>query len=162
MSIAHSVFIPNSFRFVIIYVDSFEKKCLGGRIYHPSFNHIKSFNSLIELLLIMEGLFDDLSYPWPSMRIRTFQNQLSHSEKKEFTNEKEAKMHYLERKGKLGSFSVRVQFRRNASWQGTLRWIDKNKEEYFRSTLEMIMLMDNALCGGEGWNENNKNMLYNF
>ena len=40
---------------------------------------------------------------------------------------------------------VEVQYRRNATWQGTVRWLDGNKTERFRSTLELLKLMDSAL-----------------
>ncbi|NLZ80496.1 MAG: hypothetical protein GX913_01625 [Clostridiales bacterium] len=156
MSIAKSVYVPNSYRFSIVYVDSYKNKCLSGRVYHPTYGKAKSFRSLIELLKMMEDLFDNMSYPTASMQIRKFQPEILHIDKESYGNENGVSMHYLERKGKLVTFSVKVQFRRNASWQGRLRWIDKNREEHFRSILEMIMLMDNALSEGESWNSNEK------
>ena len=53
---------------------------------------------------------------------------------------------------KKENFIVQVQFCRNASWQGTLTWIDKKKSRCFRSTLELIKLMDSAISidHGEG------------
>jgi len=42
-----------------------------------------------------------------------------------------------------------VIFRQNASWQGSLAWIEKNIEEPFRSALEMFMLIDSALSNPE-------------
>ena len=155
MSIAKSVYIPNSYRFGVIFVDGYEYKCIRGRFYHPTFGRAKNFQSLIELLKMMDQLFNDISYPTPSMEIRKFQPDLpeiSYTDKSPKGNEDGVGMHYLDRKGKLATFSVKVQFRRNASWQGTLRWIDKNKKDYFRSTLEMIMLMDSALGEVESWN----------
>lgn len=55
-------------------------------------------------------------------------------------------------KDKKATFIVQVQFRQNATWQGSIHWNEKNKTQYFRSTLEMIKLMDEAL--GEGREEN--------
>lgn len=43
------------------------------------------------------------------------------------------------------SFLVKVQFRQNASWQGTIQWIENGKTQKFRSCLELIRLMDKAV-----------------
>ena len=31
------------------------------------------------------------------------------------------------------------------TWQGKLTWAEKNRSQYFRSTLELLKLMDRAL-----------------
>ena len=49
------------------------------------------------------------------------------------------------KRGALASFSIRLLFRQNASWQGILTWIEGGQEQYFRSVLELVLLMDNAL-----------------
>lgn len=43
------------------------------------------------------------------------------------------------------SFVVNIQFQQNATWQGTITWIEQKKTVRFRSTLEMIKLMDSAV-----------------
>ena len=43
------------------------------------------------------------------------------------------------------TFVVQVQFCENSSWQGTLSWTDQRKEQHFRSALELVKLMDEAL-----------------
>jgi len=47
------------------------------------------------------------------------------------------------------TFLVRVQYRQNASWQGTIQWLDQKKTVPFRSMLEMIMLIQDALDQAE-------------
>jgi len=42
------------------------------------------------------------------------------------------------------TFLVNIQFQQNATWQGTITWTEKNLTQRFRSTLEMIKLMDDA------------------
>ena len=44
-----------------------------------------------------------------------------------------------------GTFVVNVQFRQNATWQGNILWMEENRKQNFRSVLEMIRLMDEAL-----------------
>ena len=48
--------------------------------------------------------------------------------------------------GKLATFVVDIASRRNESWQGTVTWIDRGREERFRSVLELNSLLDSALC----------------
>ena len=49
------------------------------------------------------------------------------------------------------SFLVHVQFRQNATWQGTITWVNKGETQHFRSVLEMIRLMTEAVeSAGEG------------
>ncbi|MGI6193011.1 MAG: hypothetical protein ACOYI3_05565 [Christensenellales bacterium] len=47
--------------------------------------------------------------------------------------------------GEKGTFVVRVLFRQNATWQGTVTWIEGNKTQHFRSMLELIHLLEDAL-----------------
>jgi hypothetical protein len=54
-----------------------------------------------------------------------------------------------QRSGKLATFSMRVMFRQNASWQGSVTWLEEKREESFRSTLELLMLMHSAFCAAE-------------
>ena len=37
--------------------------------------------------------------------------------------------------GKIATFTVRILFRQNASWQGTLSWVDHQMENRFRSVM---------------------------
>jgi hypothetical protein len=43
------------------------------------------------------------------------------------------------------TFIVQVQFNQNESWQGTVAWTEQKKEKRFRSTLELIRLLDQAI-----------------
>ena len=47
--------------------------------------------------------------------------------------------------GRLAPFIVRILFRQNASWQGSVVWVEGRQEERFRSALELVLLMDSAL-----------------
>ena len=51
--------------------------------------------------------------------------------------------------GDVATFAVRVLFRQNASWQGSILWVEGDREESFRSVLELIFLLDSA-AGAEG------------
>ena len=47
--------------------------------------------------------------------------------------------------GKEATFALRILFRQNSSWQGSITWLEGKQERSFRSVLELILLMDNAL-----------------
>ena len=39
---------------------------------------------------------------------------------------------------------IRIQYRRNASWQGTIQWLNGRKKSTFRSVLELGNLIKDA------------------
>ena len=49
-----------------------------------------------------------------------------------------------------GTFEISVKFKQNSTWQGEILWVEKNKKQNFRSSLEMLKLMDEALVEGVG------------
>lgn len=58
------------------------------------------------------------------------------------------------------NFYIRILFRQNVSYQGTIEWIsgskDQNKKRYFRSLLEMISLINEAVEMNDGKNTDYK------
>ena len=53
------------------------------------------------------------------------------------------------------SFIVNILQLQNASWQGTVTWVEDNKTQSFRSALELIRLIDSTLEDGSNldWKE---------
>ena len=47
-----------------------------------------------------------------------------------------------------GTFEISVKFTQNSTWQGEIHWVEKNQKQNFRSALEMLKLMDEALADG--------------
>ena len=45
----------------------------------------------------------------------------------------------------IGTFEISVKFMQNSTWQGQIHWIEENRKQNFRSALEMLKLMDEAL-----------------
>lgn len=43
------------------------------------------------------------------------------------------------------TFLVQVFNQKNATWQGSVTWMEKNETEHFRSLLELIKLVDAAV-----------------
>lgn len=49
------------------------------------------------------------------------------------------------RQKKTEIFIIKVMDQQNATWQGSVTWVDEQREQYFRSTLELLKLIDGAL-----------------
>lgn len=63
------------------------------------------------------------------------------------------------------SFLVKIQYRQNTSWQGTIKWLDGKQTRHFRSCLEMMMLIEDAIASDKSetkkiefhsWKENDE------
>jgi hypothetical protein len=50
---------------------------------------------------------------------------------------------------KKGTFIVKIEYCQNESWQGQVVWAEENRSERFRSTLELIKLIDEAMSSGQ-------------
>lgn len=42
-------------------------------------------------------------------------------------------------------FVIQILDTQNATWQGTVTWMEEDRQESFRSALELIKLLDSAL-----------------
>lgn len=47
--------------------------------------------------------------------------------------------------GKIATFKVQILYRRNGSWQGSVMWLETRHEEQFRSELELMSIIYQAL-----------------
>lgn len=127
-------------RTFIVCVDSFDKGELRGRFYGGKCEKGKRFENLMELLVATDKSLDDNNFPQAFSKMRHF-TAPARAEAKDADTEKI-------REGDAATFSVRILFRQNASWQGYLSWLENGAEESFRSALEMIFLMNSALETG--------------
>jgi len=48
-----------------------------------------------------------------------------------------------------GTFEISIKFMQNSTWQGQIHWVERNVKQNFRSALEMLKLMDEALTETE-------------
>lgn len=44
-----------------------------------------------------------------------------------------------------GTFVIKIVDKQNATWQGSVNWVEGKQEKSFRSALELIKLIDGAL-----------------
>jgi len=46
-------------------------------------------------------------------------------------------------------FLIKIMFRKNVNWQGEVHWLNTGKKRNFRSSLELLMLIQEAMEMGE-------------
>lgn len=127
-------------RKVTVCVDSYDNGIPRGWFYH-TFREAESFESLSQFLVKMDVLLEELRCPQAYNTHRTFATLL-HPQGRTDTSP-------LMRKGRKATFELQILFRHHSSWQGVIVWKDKNTQQYFRSVLELIFLLDSALRGLE-------------
>lgn len=140
-------------------LDFYDGERQSGRLYHQYTSGAITFTSLFEAFDHMERFYDDLLLPQAALRIRSFRadrRKMEQAIKRErmpklpdYTR-KEMKImeefnKVTEQRGKDSTFIIHVKYRQNASWQGEVTWVDKQKKEYFRSALELVRLIDSAV-----------------
>lgn len=127
------------YRRTTVCIDSYENGIPSGRLYSRSLPEGKAFHGVTRFLLEMEQALDETDFPKAFTELRHF---ITPSEGKTAARVNE------QRKGAISTFTVRILFRQNASWQGSILWQEGRQEQFFRSVLELILLMDNALSYG--------------
>lgn len=118
----------------IVCVDSYNDRIFRGRFYNPQ-RRMESFSSLTQFLVSMEKLLDEMQVSSAPIKAPASALPLPSDEENSPPI----------RKGARATFELQVLFRQHTSWQGILKWREKNVEHSFRSALELVLLMDDAL-----------------
>lgn len=130
-----------------ICIDDYQQGDIYGRIYHVSLDQPIHFHGVLSLLREMDQYLDSYDFPQVGMQLRSFSTKESNRAARE--DQAAVVTHFAKEyiRGKLATFRIRILFRQNATWQGSIRWMEGDKEERFRSVLEMMMLMDSCFTG---------------
>lgn len=116
----------------ILCVDSYENRILQGRLSGTEPEE-HAFSSLAELLVWLEAQPDNVHPPGMDIYQEPPQEQFSPV-----------------RRGAKATFELQILFQQHNSWQGLLKWREKNIEQSFKSALELVLLIDSALEGKSG------------
>lgn len=125
------------YRNTVVCIDDFRDGVPSGRFYNPFCQDGKSFHGMMEFLTEMENTLEDMDFPKAFTVTRSFSDCRT-----ENTGPPESR----HQTGKQATFSLRILFRQNASWQGSVVWLEGKKEQSFRSVLELVLLMNSALA----------------
>ena len=128
----------NQYRMTTVCIDDYENGVMSGRLYNPYLPEGDSFHSTMEFLKKMESMLDGMKFPQSFMENRVFQAPPE--------IKAETPLISSQKRGTCGTFRLRVLFRQNTSGQGAVTWVEGAREETFRSALELLLLMDRAIC----------------
>ncbi len=137
---------------VWVCVDSFSNQELQGTFYSCFQENPTLFSGTGTLLIKLENLCDTLRCPDSFFEKRDF---IPKTPPKGSVPSKKNEPNYHLRlhkpaalknhSGKLATFEIKIIFRQHASWQGRITWKEGGRINYFRSALEMLHLIYNAL-----------------
>jgi hypothetical protein len=132
----------------IIYLMPMQNKTMNGFIYSKYFNKTFQFYNEYQMLSAMDDLFDSVAFPQALFEKRSF---LSRKIKKIIIKADDGMEEIAENalQNEKTTFVVHVQYRQNATWQGSITWVEQNRTQNFRSSLEMLKLMEEASNQGE-------------
>lgn len=131
-------FRGNQYRATQVCIDSYHDGVPVGRLYNQASHEPRPFRSASQFLLQMEELLDQLQFPQSFQTVRTFGEPVA----KPSVDPAEGAP---SPQGELATFILKVYFRQNASWQGSVTWEEAGLDQNFRSVLELLLLMDDAL-----------------
>ena len=133
-----------------ICIDQYQGDDMKGRIFHVIRKEPICFRGILSFIKGMDELLDTYDFPQAGMKLRTFSTGIKVIEKEPnlVLNETTQVKDVL--RGKLATFRIRILFRQNATWQGTIRWVEQGEEQKFRSVLELLMLIDSCFAKDRG------------
>ena len=131
-------FRDNQYRATQVCVDSYHDGVLAGRLYNQAVSEALSFHSTVQFLLQMEDLLDQMQFPQPFHAVRSF-GELPPKPSGQVSRDA------AQPAGEKATFVLKVFFRQNTSWQGSITWTETGLDQNFRSALELLFLIDDAL-----------------
>lgn len=135
-----SWYAPN---FINMCIDNINDGELSGRIYHCYSKEPWKFTNILQLIELADDFFDKLEFPQASTSTRSFTStQFSGVDRLDKVQSPED---FIENRGQKGTFFLNVRYRQNSSWQGSVTWVEEQREQHFRSALELLKLIDGAL-----------------
>lgn len=132
-----------------ICVDGMENDEIQGRIYHYYGEEPVRFESVLQMVRIMDRIYDTLVFPQSSTESRSFSKKRvvaagagNRGTKKEKQVSADS---LLSQTGEIGTFVTNVKFRQCTTWQGEFFWKEKESKIFFNSTMEFVRRLDQAL-----------------
>lgn len=142
MPMAQSRFVPHDMKKSVIKVFEYNEMNISGIIVNPHYEKEMYFKSTTQLLKMLDQLQDEINFPDKSMQTRSFVNEAVKS-----PVEAPAEPDLQKNRKTIASFEISILFRQNASWQGSVVWMEKATSAEFRSVLELIFLIDSVMSG---------------
>lgn len=130
---------------MVLCIDNIKSGEVSGRLYHSYQEQPIQFESMEQLVRDTEYFLDEIGFPVADTSSRSF---LEHPSTYHAAGRKQRVLsdeELMQRRGRLGSFILRIQHRQYSSWQGTVTWIEQQRTRTFHSALELIKLLEAAM-----------------
>ena len=118
-------------------VYSYQDKNICGAIGHMSLNEDIVFSNSLQMLFAIEEILDSIQFPQHNLETRSFKNNDDNIITTLSADSGED--------NPIATFHLKVLFRQNASWQGSLAWLEEKSDVQFRSVFELLQLLDSVL-----------------
>lgn len=126
-------------------IDEFVDNEVIGKFYHCFADEPVVFKTSLGMINSLEKVMDMIDYPQRTTKRRRFkESTLNEVNKVKELGKIMSETDIMKNRGKKATFIVEVKYRENATWQGTVNWVEENREQNFRSALELIKLIDSA------------------
>ena len=132
----------------IYLLDSGSELEFCGYLEHTAGNRFWRFDSTLEMLALHERLFDEIGYPQNSCKLRKLNENINLCKCSDVSYSAESIPISAETKP---AFVINVMYRQNASWQGTVQSGSCGTIKHFRSTLELLRMMDSVISNVDRW-----------
>ena len=116
-----------------------------GKLYSQYLDEPHTFSSIVQVTNKMDEIFNTKGFPEAFMSPRSFSGARHGPKRHSLERCDDMQLQTKEPVVPKVTFEISVKFRQNATWQGQILWVEKNVKQNFRSALEMIKLMDEAL-----------------
>ena len=122
-----------------------------GHLYDGVNDRPHLFLSMDDFFRIMDREIDSHMYPQATVELRSFTADPARKANRgrAMTMDKQKKTQQTIIPGQKATFVVHVRCRQNATWQGSVDWLEGKNSQKFRSSLELIKLIDSALQAEE-------------
>ena len=113
------------YSYLALCIDTMENNIPKGRCYYQDFKSVYHFSSMEHFVLQADALLNGDALPSAEKSGDVLLN------------------------GKIATFKLRVPYHHNAGWQGTVMWLETRHEEHFRSVLELLSIIYQALAAAQ-------------
>lgn len=148
MLISMSTGMPYDISMYTVCIDSYDNQNIKGSFVNNYYGEEFLYNSTVELLFKMEELMNKIGTPKKYEKDRSF--IYDKTEKDVDDNAKLSINRFVQsngfneydKKGKIATFYIKIRFRQNSSWQGSITWLEGGKTEDFRSVFELLKIIN--------------------
>lgn len=141
-----NIFSPN---FIVVCVDGFTNGEMNGKFYHCYKKNPVEFGSTVDFVMKADRFFDEIAFPQASTQARSFNDSKKSISGQLYNVRRPDKVvssdDLLAYNGEVGTFALNVEFRQNATWQGTVMHLETEECLKFAEILGLLSKIDEIL-----------------